>query len=71
MVRMTTAALAVAVLVGCVGVSTAVEARTLARYGVYNHRATVMSNIYQAQQQNNAAISHVQNNIRSTQPKVY
>lgn len=31
--------------------------------------ATVMNNIYQAQQRNNAAISHVQNNIRSTQPR--
>ena len=28
-----------------------------------------MNNIYQTQQRNNAAISHVQNNIRSSQTK--
>ena len=36
--------------------------------GVGQH-ATVMNNIYQTQQRNNAAISHVQNNIRSSQTK--
>ena len=38
--------------------------------GVGQH-TTVMNNIYQAQQRNNAAISHVRNNIRSSQTKAY
>lgn len=38
--------------------------------GVGQHQ-TVMGNIYRAQQRNNAAISHVQNNIRSTQHRAY
>ena len=39
--------------------------------GVVGQHATAMNNIYRAQQRNNAAISHVQNNIRSTRPKTY
>lgn len=38
--------------------------------GVGQHQ-TVMGNIYRAQRRNNAAISHVQNNIRSTQHRAY
>ena len=62
--------LAAAVLTA-VALPSAVQARTVVRYGDYNHHATVMNNIARAQQRNDAAISHVQNNIRSTQPKVY
>lgn len=38
--------------------------------GVGQH-ATVMNNIYQAQQQNNAVIDQVRNNIRANQPRTY
>jgi uncharacterized paraquat-inducible protein A len=64
-------ALAAFVMAGAATLSSA-EARNAVRsYGGVGQHATVMNNIYQAQQQNNAAISHVQNNIRSTQPKAY
>lgn len=65
-------ALALATIVLAGAASSSAEARNLARtYAGVNQHNTVMNNIYRAQQQNNAAISHVQNNIRSTQPKVY
>ena len=66
---MKTLALAAAVLGLAVSVAAAGQA---VRYtGNVGQHTTVMNNIYQTQQRNNAAISHVQNNIRSTQPKVY
>lgn len=65
-------ALALAATVLAAAASSPAEARNLVRtYGGVDQHNTVMNNIYRAQQQNNAAISHVQNNIRSTQPKVY
>ena len=62
------AALAAAVLVLASAPSQA--AGGLPYAGVGQH-TTVMNNIYHAQQRNNAAISHVQNNIRSSQPRTY
>ena len=40
-------------------------------YGGVGQHATVMGNIRRAQQRDNAAISHVQNNIRSTRHQNY
>ena len=44
---------------------------TAARYVGASQHATVMNNIYQAQQQNNAVINQVQNNIRANQQRPY
>jgi hypothetical protein len=66
-----TLALAVIVSVGCFEPSYAAGTRNVVINSGIDQHATVMNNINQAQQQNNAAISHVQNNIRATQPKVH
>lgn len=71
MMNVRTLALATVVLVGAASASSAQTRNNVRTYGGVGQHTTVMNNIYQAQQQNNAAISHVQNNMRSTQPKVY
>ena len=44
---------------------------TAARYVGVGQHATVMNNIYQAQQRNNAVINQVQGNIRANQQHPY
>lgn len=61
-------ALAVAAPLVAAGPSRAAGALPLS--GVGQH-ATVLNDIRQAQRRNNAAIGHVQNDIRSTRPKTY
>ena len=50
---------------------TASEAANGVPAATVGQHATVMNNIYRSQQRNNAAISHVQSNIRSSQPRTY
>ena len=56
---------------GLVAASSATEAATVGPYGGVGQHQAVMNNIYHAQQRNNAAISHVQSNIRSHRSRTY
>ena len=60
---------AILALAGLAGSAEGASARNRVRAGAVGQHATVMNNIYQAQQQNNAVINQVQNNIRANQPR--
>lgn len=58
-------------LAGLAGSAEGAAARTRVRGVAVGQHATVMNNIYQARQQNNAVINQVQNNIRASQQRPY
>lgn len=72
MIGIRSAALAIATsAAGLAAASTATQAAPAVSYGGVGQHQAVMGNIYRAQQRNNAAISHVQNNIRSSRTRTY
>ncbi len=67
------AALAIALSAPALAAAAAAPSRAgaaVAYSGVGQHQ-TVMNDIYRAQRRNNAAISHVQNDIRSSRTRAY
>ena len=73
---MTTTGAALAALAALAASTGGAEARhrvrpAAARYVGIGQHTTVMNNIHQAQQRNNAVIDQVQNNIRANQQRPY
>ena len=63
-----------ALILSAAGFATATgptEAARLVPYAGVGQHAAVMNNFARDRQRNDAVISHVQNNIRSTRPKTY